>query len=81
MPQTRIVRIDGEALADIRVRQGLTIVRLAKMIGRHRQTINKLETGRTATASAVLAYQLANALKVDVSEFAEHDAEANGAAA
>lgn len=41
------------------------------MIGRHRQSINKLETGRTTHASTVLAWQIANALKVDIAEFTE----------
>jgi transcriptional regulator with XRE-family HTH domain len=81
MPQTRIVRIDGEALADIRCRRGLTIVALAGKIGRHRQTINQLETGRKATASAVVAHQLANALGVDVSAFTLADDESSSEAA
>ena len=68
MPQTRTVRIDGTALADIRTSRGLTITRLAKMIGRHRQSINKLETGRSTHASGVFAHQLANALKINVAE-------------
>jgi predicted transcriptional regulator len=75
MPQTRIVRIDGDALADIRARRGLTIVGLARMIGRHRQSINKLETGRSTHASTVFAWQIANALKVDISEFSASEDE------
>lgn len=69
MPQPRSVRVNGDVLADIRARQGLTISRLARMIGRHRQSINKLETGRSTHASIVFAWQIANALKVDITEF------------
>ena len=69
MPHTRTVRIDGDALADLRARQGLSIVKLAKAIGRHRQSVNKLETGRTTHASTAFAYQLARALGVEVAAF------------
>lgn len=75
MPQVRTVRVNGEALADLRTRRGLTITKLAKMIGRHRQSVNKLETGRITHASEVFAYQIANALKVNVSEFTDAPAD------
>lgn len=84
MPPVRTVRIKGPALRDLRERRGLTVARLARKIGRHCQSITRLEIDRDGKeASRVFAYQLANALKADISDFTfpEDDAEADGAAA
>lgn len=67
MPQVRTVRIDGERLRDLRTRRGLSAQKLAKKIGRARQSVARLELG--GTASLVFAYQLANALGVEPAEF------------
>lgn len=84
MPLVSTVRINGPALRDLRQRQGLSVVRLAGKIGRHRQSITRLEIGNGKTASVVFAYQLANALGADLADFTLTDAadsEPAGAAA
>lgn len=60
MPQVRTVRINGQSLRDLRTRRGLSAAKLAKKIGRARQSVVRLECD--GTASLVFAYQLANAL-------------------
>lgn len=84
MPLVRTVQPDGEAIRALRVRRGLTARSLAAKIGRSGQAISNIESGRR-TASEVLINQIANALKVDVSELIKPDADAddepNGAAA
>lgn len=86
MPQVSTVRIDGRALRDLRTRRGLSVRRLAKKIGRHYQSVTRLEIGAGKRASLVFAYQLANALKADLADLtlaedAPEDAGADGAAA
>lgn len=67
MPQVRTIRINGERLRDLRTQRGLSGGKLAKKIGRARQSVARLELG--GTASLVFAYQLARALDVDIAEF------------
>ncbi len=84
MPQVSTFRVNGEALRAIRTRRGLSLRRLAAMCPpRHAQSIRKLETATGKPVSEVFAYQIANALEVDVSEFTdrEPETETNGAAA
>ena len=66
-------------MRSLRTQRGLSVQKLAKKIGRARQSVARLEGG--GTASLVFAYQLANALKVDLAEFTLDDTEAEDAAA
>ena len=83
MPQVSTIRINGRALRELREQRGLTVQQLARKIGRHRQSITRLEISNGKPASRVFAYQLVNALETDLSEItlSEDDAEAHGAAA
>jgi transcriptional regulator with XRE-family HTH domain len=69
MPQFDSVRINGPALRELRVRRGLEVRQLAGKIGRHPQSVRHLEVRYGANAGRVFAYQLANALEVDISAF------------
>ena len=75
MPQVSTVRVNGPALRDLRTRRGLSVSQLAKKIGRHQQSVRLLETSAGKTASLVFAYQLANALGVELDELALADDE------
>lgn len=83
MPQVSTFRVNGEALRVLRVRRGLSLRQLAALCpARHAQSIRKLETVTGKPVSEVFAYQIANALQVDVSEFTDAGQdETNGAAA
>ena len=86
MPLPRTYRVNGTALRDLRVSGGLSLNALALRIGggRHPQSIRRMETDAAGKrVSAVFAHQIANALEVDVSEFATpvKDDESDGAAA
>jgi len=75
MPLVSTVRIKGRELRDLRTRRGLTMVQLAAKVGRHPQSIRRLETGSGKLASEVFANQLANALGADLAEFTVTDEE------
>lgn len=80
MPQTRAVRINGPALRDLREQRGLTVRQLAARIGRHPQSIRRLETGDGKFAGVVFGNQLANGLATDLADFTfpEDEDETNG---
>lgn len=80
MPQVSTVRIDGRALRGLRTRRGLTVTQLAAKTGRHPQSVRRLETGGEKLASEVFAYQLANALEVELADFTLTDSTADEAA-
>jgi len=74
MPRVTTMRPDGEAIRTLRKRQGLSVPQLAAMLpGRHPQSVRKLEVARSALASEVFLYQIANALKVDITEITKPD--------
>lgn len=75
MPPVSTVRIDGQQLRDLRTRRGLSVQKLAKKIGRARQSVTRLESG--GTASLVFACQLAYALKAELAEFTLTDSTAD----
>ena len=79
MPPTRTLSPAGDEIRARRVRLGLTCAQLAARIGRHRQTIARIEAGRQALASDVLINQIANALGAEPEEIIRHDV--NGTAA
>lgn len=82
MPPVSTVRINGRALRALRISRGLEVRQLAARVGRHPQSVRRLETGHGKLAGQVFAQQLANALKVNVSEFTVADEdEPEGAAA
>lgn len=79
MPQVTF-RVNGDALRALRVHRGLSLRQLAAMCPpRHAQSIRKLETASGKPVSEVFAYQIANALGVDVSEFTDREPEARAA--
>lgn len=83
MPPVSTVRINGSALRALRITRGLEVRQLAAKVGRHPQSVRRLETGRGKLAGKVFAQQLANALEADLSEFTaeEDETEPEGAAA
>jgi transcriptional regulator with XRE-family HTH domain len=79
MPQVSTFRVRGDDLRKLRTRRGLSLRQLAALCPpRHVQSIRKLETATGKPVSEVFAYQIANALKVDVSEFTDQEPEAHG---
>lgn len=76
MPRIQTVHPNGEAIRELRTRQGLSARQLAAKIGRHEKSITKLECNPDALASRVFIHQIANALKVDVSELIKPDEDA-----
>ncbi|MBO0814817.1 MAG: helix-turn-helix transcriptional regulator [Actinobacteria bacterium] len=79
MPLVRTVRPDGGGIRARRIRLGLTPSQFAAKIGRHRQTIQQIESGRIEAASEVLISQIALALGVEPAEIIKRNG--NGAAA
>ena len=76
MAKTSTFRVRGTALRELRTRRGLSLRQLAAMCPpRHAQSIRKLETATGKPVSRVFAYQIANALAVDVSDFTDASAE------
>ena len=73
MPPVSTVRVKGGVLRTLRTQRGLTMKQLAARVARHPQSIRRLETGDGKLASEVFAYQLANALGVDVGDFTYAD--------
>lgn len=71
MPPVSTVRINGSALRALRISRGLEVRQLAARVGRHPQSVRRLETGHGKHAGKVFAQQLANALEADTSEFTE----------
>jgi transcriptional regulator with XRE-family HTH domain len=69
MPQVSTVRIKGPVLQDLCEQRGMTPPQLARKIGRHRQSVTRLMRKGGPTASRVFAYQLANALGVEIADF------------
>jgi len=67
MPRVATVKPNGPVIRALRVRKGLSTKQLGKMTGRHPQSIRRLEI-TTDPASELLVQQVANALKVDISE-------------
>lgn len=67
MPRVTTVQPNGKAIRALRKQRGLTLPQLGKMIGRHPQSVRKLEVA-SPPASDVFLYQIANALQVDVAE-------------
>lgn len=83
MPPVRTVRPNGPVIRELRLRRGLSVRQLAAItgpVGRHQQAIRHLENG-TRLASEVMIHQIANALKVDVSELILPDEPQEDAAA
>ena len=62
MPQVRTLIPDGDEIRARRLELGLTPEQVAGKIGRHPQTIRRLEAGRIDKASEILIHQLALAL-------------------
>lgn len=84
MPRTETARANGAAIRELRTQRGLSARQLASKIKRHEKTIRQLEWGKpNVHPSRVLMYQIANALKVDISEitFPADDAEDESAGA
>jgi transcriptional regulator with XRE-family HTH domain len=77
MPLVSTVRVDGQALRELRISRALSLRQLGKLASRHPQAIRKLETSPGKLASDIFAAQLAKALGVDVSEFTIADGEAD----
>lgn len=69
MPKVTTVRVNGPVLRGLRTRRGLTVRQLAGKISRHPQSVRYLETGTGKLASEVLAWQIANALGIDIADF------------
>jgi len=80
MPRVTTKRPDGNAIRALRKRQGLTLPQLAAKLpgARHPQSVRKLETARSALASEVFLYQIANALGVDISQITLPDGNEDG---
>ena len=76
------MRPDGDAIRELRKRRGLSVPQLAAMLPgcRHPQSVRKLEVARSVVASEVFLYQIANALKVDISQITKDDDESDVAA-
>lgn len=69
MPIVSTFRVNGERLRALRVRRGLSLRQLAALCPpRHAQSIRKLETATGKPVSEVFAYQIANALGVEVTD-------------
>jgi transcriptional regulator with XRE-family HTH domain len=62
MPQVRTLTPDGDEIRARRLSLGLTPEQLAGKIGRHPQTIRRLERGDICKASEILIHQVALAL-------------------
>lgn len=65
MPRVTTVTPNGPVIRDLREGRGLSRQQFGKMIGRHAQSIRRLEE-TTEPASRLIVCQVANALKVDV---------------
>lgn len=68
---------DGQKIRRLRVDAGITAGTLARRIGRHPESIYKVEAGRRMF-SDVMASQLARALGVTVSDIIQADPEETG---
>jgi transcriptional regulator with XRE-family HTH domain len=77
MPQVSTFRVNGAALRALRTRRGLSVRQLARITGpgRHPQSIRRLETTADKRIGEVFAFQIANALEVDVAAFTIADSE------
>jgi transcriptional regulator with XRE-family HTH domain len=73
MARTRTVTPDGERIRELRLEAGLTPEQLGSAIGRHPQTIRKLERGAIKNASEILIAQLAKALSVKRADITRHE--------
>jgi ribosome-binding protein aMBF1 (putative translation factor) len=64
MPRVTTVTPNGAVIREIREKRGLSRQQLGAMIGRHRQSIRRLEV-TSEPASRLIVCQVARALKVD----------------
>jgi transcriptional regulator with XRE-family HTH domain len=76
MPQVPMMIPDGREIRARRLRLGLRPKQVADRIGRHVQTIRKLETGNPAAVSESLMYQVAIALGAEIEDIAKRPAPA-----
>jgi transcriptional regulator with XRE-family HTH domain len=76
MAKVSTFRVRGADLRALRTRRGLSLRQLAALCPpRHAQSIRKLETATGKPVSEVFAYQIANALAVDVTAFTDAPAD------
>jgi transcriptional regulator with XRE-family HTH domain len=68
MPPVPVVKPDGVAIRNRRLDLGLTPEQVAKKIGRHHQTIRRIENGNQVQVSETLLAQIAHVLGCHRSE-------------
>ncbi len=67
------IRVNGEKLAEARIRAGLTQTALAALVGVNRSNINRIESGERSPAPATLV-ALAKALRVSIDSITDRSA-------